>query len=267
MPAIKEPRYFALDENGRYPDLGEHAPQSLLADLVTSSVADRNEYYGLFDGVTSETAIGEASPLYLSTQRAPARIRRELPDVRMVAVFRHPVELAYSAFMMTRRNAYEDMDDFLTAVPPGSGENVPTWRWRLYIEQALHGKNLQRFLSLFPREQFLFLLFDELIRSPELVYQQICDFLHVEPSSLPAPAPRQNVGYETRRLPLQSMVRKVVPDRIKHQLRSLADPLRKKKIKTPQELYTRYWPVFASDVGLLEELIETDLSAWAERAG
>src|SRR2546430_7559997 len=45
-------------------------------------IRTREEYERLFDAAASERAIGEASPQYLHSPTAPARIAADMPDVR-----------------------------------------------------------------------------------------------------------------------------------------------------------------------------------------
>src|SRR5512142_2021892 len=72
MSPVKEPMYYWEEGRGQY-DYG---------------VSTREAYERLFDGVTNERAIGEASPQYLRSPTAPARIAADLPDVRLIATLR-----------------------------------------------------------------------------------------------------------------------------------------------------------------------------------
>ena len=91
MSPMKEPRFFALENeklNFQNPDKA----------INKTSVTSLSEYYKLFDGVTNETAIGEASPLYMYSTKAVERIAHYVPTAKLIAILRNPVDRAYSCY-------------------------------------------------------------------------------------------------------------------------------------------------------------------------
>jgi len=52
---------------------------------------------------------GEASPPYLSSHMAPARVRASLPDAKLIAILRNPVDRAYSRYNASLRNGNESL--------------------------------------------------------------------------------------------------------------------------------------------------------------
>ena len=80
MSPVKGPRFFCYtnqqDSNYRFRTL--------------------EEYAALFDGVTTETAVGEATALYFEYPRTAGRIAELVPDARIIAVLREPVQRAFS---------------------------------------------------------------------------------------------------------------------------------------------------------------------------
>ncbi|RIK73273.1 MAG: hypothetical protein DCC67_18080, partial [Planctomycetota bacterium] len=114
----------------------------------------------------------EASPQYMIVPRAAARIRCDLPEVRLIALVRDPAERAYSAWQMYRRQLAEDplfyrkligahytaeeaaalvrrtaeeLDDFWLAVRREAFciERGETMEWSV-VELGLYGPQLQR---------------------------------------------------------------------------------------------------------------------------
>ena len=92
MTPVKETNYFASEERPR--DYGGPGD----AKWNEHSITARDAYCDQFRDLTTETAVGEASPLYLYGPTVPERLRRQVPDARLVAVLRHPPDCAYSAF-------------------------------------------------------------------------------------------------------------------------------------------------------------------------
>ena len=87
MSNIKEPNFFAFENCS----LDFEGPG---AEFVNNSVASWDDYCALFANAPPGATIGEASPLYLWAPQAPACIKRRLPQVRLIAILRNPIEQA-----------------------------------------------------------------------------------------------------------------------------------------------------------------------------
>ena len=70
------------------------------------------EYRALFEGARGEKAVGEASPLYIYAPGTAERIKRYVPEAKIVALLRNPVDRAYSAFLYAVRIGVEPLTDF-----------------------------------------------------------------------------------------------------------------------------------------------------------
>src|SRR5687767_14301335 len=101
MSPLKEPVYWAFD-----PD-GPRDPDRLRKFRVTT----REEYERLFEGATGQRILGEASPVYLASERAARAIRENIPHAKMVVLFRDPAEATFSAFLGRIRDGRESRRD------------------------------------------------------------------------------------------------------------------------------------------------------------
>jgi Sulfotransferase family len=86
MPRNKEPHYFSRVPP--FPGRGSHP------------VTSEEEYLDLFKLWNKESVAGEASPSYLWDEKAPYRIKETVPQAKIIAILRHPVERAYSHYLM-----------------------------------------------------------------------------------------------------------------------------------------------------------------------
>src|SRR3954465_912455 len=94
MSATREPTHFVFRP-------GPGGPQPCIADdrrLLTKSVPDRSAYERLFPA-GGVPAAGDASPLYLYPRETPELIASAVPDARLIAVVREPVDRAWSHFV------------------------------------------------------------------------------------------------------------------------------------------------------------------------
>jgi Sulfotransferase domain len=134
---------------------------------------------------------GEASPSYISHFWAPRRIRRVLPEAKLIALFRNPVDRAYSQFQMSRREGVEELESFEEATAQEENRLRPelarmsadprynSWAFGCwsYLARSRYAEQLERWLELFPREQFLFVKAEDLSAEPERTLEGVHDFL------------------------------------------------------------------------------------------
>ena len=113
-------------------------------------------------GHHAELRRGEISPTYFVHSGAPERIRRHLPDVRLVAVLREPVRRLYSQYThWVRATGYADgLETFLV-------------EHRNAVETGFYDVHIQRFLRYFSRDQLKIVIFEEMISNPEDVLRRL----------------------------------------------------------------------------------------------
>ena len=112
-------------------------------------------------------AIGEVTPDYLASEEARGRIHQLLPECRLVAILRNPVEQAWSDYRYRRRGRNERRD-FKTFIEDPAA-----------LSGGLYYRHLQRYLALFRREALLVLLYEELVQDPGRELGRLTRFLDV----------------------------------------------------------------------------------------
>ena len=111
MSPMKELRFFAIE--GEKVDFC--GPWDRI-EIERYSIKTLEDYKNQFQGVTDEIAIGEASPWYLYSEKAPKSIKSYIPDAKLIAILRDPVDRAYSHFSMHVMNGREPLADFTQAL-------------------------------------------------------------------------------------------------------------------------------------------------------
>ncbi len=136
-------------------------------------------YKGFFDQQKEKIMIGENSPLYMFSEKAPARIRELFPDVKLVFLLRDPVRRAWSHYWHEVKYG-EEWLSFEKAVQKEEKrvrENFHGWRHYSYKKRGRYAEQIQRYLSYFPREQFHFVLSEKLYEDPEQEVSRLLAFL------------------------------------------------------------------------------------------
>ncbi|TCJ15544.1 sulfotransferase, partial [Rubrobacter taiwanensis] len=149
MSPTKETNFFAL-EGQRVAFRGPGVEERINAWTIT----ELSEYERQFAGVRGERAVGEVCPLYLYSERAAERIKRHVPEVRLIAVLRDPAERAYSSFLMLRRSGREPLEDFAAALEAEDRRVAGGWEYAWHYRRAgYYHEQLSRYYALFDPAQ------------------------------------------------------------------------------------------------------------------
>ena len=134
--------------------------------------------------------VGEASPYYLFHPNVPKRVREAVPHAKFIVLLRNPVDRAYSNYQMKVRRGIETLS-FEDAIDKererlSSSDNPVSLPWRhySYLKRGLYVEQLQRWMSVFPREQFLIIKSEDLYKDPGQVLQQTLAYLELQSWSL-----------------------------------------------------------------------------------
>ena len=177
MSPIKEARYFAYNGKDTRDILGK--PLKLHFPVRTLTA-----YMALFKDSKNELAVGEASPIYMESPVAAARIREVLPDVRIVAILRNSIERIVSDYLMRARMGLEPWD-----VREAFRNEEAT-----FLQEGFYYPQLRRYYDLFPQEQIRVYLFDDLQRDALSLVRNIYAHLGVNSTFEPNVETRHNVG-------------------------------------------------------------------------
>ncbi|HYX87388.1 MAG TPA: sulfotransferase domain-containing protein [Gaiellales bacterium] len=147
---------------------------------------------------------GEASPYYLFHPAVPARVAAALPDARLVALLRDPVDRAYSQYHLAVRDGHEtlDFEEALRAEAerlageeerllhePGS--RSVAHRHLSYAARGMYAEQLERWYAHFPPDKLLVVVSEELFADPPPVVDRVVAFLGLAPVEMP-PLPVRN---------------------------------------------------------------------------
>jgi hypothetical protein len=176
MPESKEPWFFAEELHERTPPRPEGTPQTLA------------QYRALFAAARPEQRVGEATPLYLWSRTAAARIAEAQPAARIVAILREPASFLRSLHLQFVESYVETENDFAKALAlepeRRAGRSIPRhtyWpRALLYSEHVRYVEQLRRYEAVFPREQMLVLIYDDFRDDNEATVRRVLRFLGVD---------------------------------------------------------------------------------------
>ena len=225
----------------------------------------------LYRHYRSETAIGEATTGMMRDCKAPRRIAKHLPDVKLLFVLRNPIDRIYSHF---------DFHRSAGVVPPDASfsdlirDTTSEWR-NAQIDLGMYHDHLTRYETHFDRAQMLVHRFDELTGTPDPVIRETYAFIGVDPAFRPDTSRRYNKSKQPRHAAAYRLLRRAWEpvkkrldvyalnhtQRLRHALRSLLlTDVERPDMPDADRTYLR--DIYAEPNARLADWLGTDLSHW-----
>lgn len=143
---------------------------------------------------------GESTPTYLHHPLTPMRISEHLPNVKLVVLFRNPINRAYSHYHMEKKLGYEKLS-FYEALKNeeerllGEKEkmiydmNYFSYNWETfsYLKGGHYAELLKNWLEHFSKDNLLILNTEDFNQNPSKIYREVLEFLNL---------PLQEVSYK-----------------------------------------------------------------------
>jgi hypothetical protein len=255
--------------------------------------ADRiGEFEKHFKPAQPGQVVGVKRPDLLCSPECPERLHRHMPNMKIIAILRHPVERAVSGYFHYMKSGV------LPIVPIEigmrkifDGEYSYISRAQEVLEFGLYGKHIQNYEKYFPRERIHVILLEDMKQNAEALIAGLYGFLNVatdfHPRSFDSRPMRS--PYSLTRLKLwnflDSFCRKWTPDgkyftRNRGPLTGPISALNKvldtvvwdrlfaaKRPKLSADLQGRLIDFYSADAKCLEAWLGRPLTGWSDLTG
>ncbi|NKB33208.1 MAG: hypothetical protein GKR91_08925 [Pseudomonadales bacterium] len=256
MSSVNWTRFFHVD--GDPPDF-KTKEKTYGTELLQSSVnryknmcnpripTSIEDYLSLWNSETEGHCLGEVSPTYLHDPAVAPRIHARFPKIKLIAVLRHPVDRAYSHFVMDAREGWEKEMDFRKVIANEPYQIDDFW-WgkRHYLRHGLYSSRIAEYLQLFSRDQLLVLRYDELNSQPEQFFEKLFEFLGVDKKHEVDTSIKHNAG----------LLRYRKQGEDKNKLYKFRAP------ELPSKFRSELTNFYREDIVKLQSLFGMDLSDW-----
>lgn len=257
LPTTKELYFFAFEGE---PD--------------REGITDFETYKTMFESALPDQVIGEVSSIYLFRPKAAERIYHHVPNAKLIAILRHPAERAFSDYLFHVRNLHPSVIDSAGNKPLGFEHFIKQDGY--FVQIGFYYEQLKRYYDRFPAEQIKIYLFDDLVKDPDALMQDLFTFIGVAPDFKPDTEKRHNVSGAPKNAalyrllkeknPLRSAAATVLklflPVEVRQNLRSR---LIKQNLSRPTlqpEHRQRLIDIYRDDILKTQDLLQQDLSAW-----
>lgn len=227
----------------------------------------REWYEHHFRSCAQGKVLGEFSTSYLYSEEAPQRIHSLYPHAKLIAILRNPIDRAYSQY----RNAIRAGE-----IPESTTFESFADEEKSVREQGLYTAQLERYYALFPNEQLLVLIYEDIRKDPVVFMRRIYEFLGIDATFVSSMVNDEiNVARTPKHIfidrsmhHMSETLRKIGLDRFVHWVRKsgLPDLIRARNTKPQKasshtktfdrEAFARY---FKNDVAKLSGLLGRDM--------
>jgi len=160
MSPVKEPHFFSIE---RVTEKSKFSP-----------IRDEKKYLKLFEKVTNEEVIGEASPTYLQDSKAPLLIYEKSPNAKIVIILRDPVERAFSHYLLILSKGWETRNFFDVIKLPLNDDALTN-----IIEGGMYYEQVKRYLDIFGPSSVKIFFFESFAKDPKKTVNDILCFLGI----------------------------------------------------------------------------------------
>lgn len=161
--------------------------------------------YFPFDSVLASKGMitGEASTTYLSSKQAPERAKTLLPNSKIIAVLRDPVERAISQYHHSFRTGREirEIENVFTEdlfTKWEEGEELPSLDYS-YLDNGYYAPQILRWLRHYPEKQLMVIQADMLFSEAVDITSRVYEFLELKEYWLDKPSVFNKGTYNTNK--------------------------------------------------------------------
>jgi len=266
IPTVKEPNYFVNNH-----------------EMGTSVIKNKDDYTALFN-CADETAIGEASTAYLYFPETAQKIKNSIPNCKILAIIRNPVDRAFSMWGHQVREGLEkkSFDDAINEELRGiiRKSNQVTYGFN-YYELGFTSNLLLSYQQLFGKQNVLVLNYEDLSNAPDKLMKRVFQFLNIDDKFVGDWSGKYNISGKPKysilhnALNSKSIIKKTIllPFKIfltKNMRGKLWNMIRDwnirsgKEHKMHKETRSKLQNLYRNEIISLEKIMGSDLSHWME---
>ena len=150
---------------------------------------------------TGNSITGEDTPFYFWKKEAAERILKDLPNTKIIMIFRNPVDRAYSNYNLGVRDKTEELsfdnaiDKEIKFLDEHSFRETVDSR-RSYVSKGIYENQIRLWFNVFPRKQIHILSTEDMNNNPREELKGIFRFLDIDEYDIKQPQKQKVAEYK-----------------------------------------------------------------------
>lgn len=158
---------------------------------------------------SSEEITGEASPHYIFDEYAPERMSQIVPQCKVIALLRNPVERAISHYFHAVRVNMENLplreallieEERMLDIAKNPARKTVSYSHASYKKKGIYSEQIKHYLRYFPMAQILIIESERFFNNPDEVLKEVFRFLSVDESFQAKNLKPLNIGKNRKRV-------------------------------------------------------------------
>ena len=212
--------------------------------------------------------------MYLQVEKTPERIAHHIPDAKLIAILRNPIDQALSHYLYAVKQRIEPLSDFTAALMAEEERLAQGWQPLFgYSRFPRYAEQLARYFKHFDRTQFLIRTYEDFLEAPQELISDITGFIGADTDFQPDLSRQPNAGgvpknrlfqdFLMKPNPITGAIGLVVPQDLRWRIRDRLSRLNlKRDVGMPEAARKILRERLLPEIERLEKLIDRDLSAW-----
>lgn len=258
LPLVKEPNFFSDVDSPKTEDFELPKPNERYhAKIITS----KEVYDSLYEDADESQIKGDISPSYLWDKNVAQRIFNHNPQAKIIISLRHPVDRAYSHYIMNYFTGVDKNNTFEKALV---AKKSNLWgSCNHYLEMGMYYSQVKAYFDVFPKDQIKILIYEDWTKNLKYEINSLFEFLDIEPSeSIYEDSVDSNKIQPVKKIHLLNFLRQ---NKIKHIIKNIVNQERIDRLKS--SLFSNDKEIEKIDLKFREELsnnFEEDIKQLSE---
>ena len=233
----------------------------------SKSVASLDAYKLQFEGATDAKILGEGSVSYLYYPKVPVKIKEYNPSSKIIIMLRHPVDRAYSHYLMDYRMGLIDVS--FEEVMNGKGIEANKVFYQQCIELGFYYAQVKRYLDVFGASNVHLIEYESFKSNTSEEMQKVFEFIDIDLDF----SPKINKVHNRFLMPSNNYLKKlyaqvwlrkvlvfILPNNVVEKVKGVF--FKQSKPKLSSVLRNQLLEIYAEDISQLEKILNLDLSEW-----
>ena len=143
----------------------------------------------------------DVTPFYIYNEKVPIRIKKIIPNSKLILILRNPVDRAYSNYFITnQKKKFEDViieeKEILKTIKEKNGEEYYKFVHTSLLARGFYAEQLERWYKIFPENQIFIVKSEDFAVKTNKIMNKIFNFLELEDFDIIDDTKKNKIRYE-----------------------------------------------------------------------